>query len=335
MVTAHAYGAVADSGKKRIDVFLVLVYIFSILIDLYNGYAQLVLEQETVIPLLYKGGMLIYCMFFIFRNSTVLKYAYVFVLCYLCCVGYWVVSGYSLTLMGVIDDLSRLVYPYVILAYFITRKSDMDKMLLLRYMMYGCLLAALVIVITSLLGVGISSYGSDYGYGSKGFFRAGNDISLLLVMGNTIVSYFLTVRSRLIYIIYGGIIAAACMMIGTTAGIIGAFANYVFLVLQLVLVRGRYTWMYKLFCVGMLVFGVPFLLNWTKDIVNTDAYTMQKFDVERILSGENRNFLKDAYMNVQEDFTFGDRVFGLGYQELGRRIGADLGLGASRVSCIW
>lgn len=316
--------------RRKIDIFLLFVYVISLLVDLYNGYVQQILYSDTIIPILYKGGMLLYCMFFIFQNPAVVKYAYVFIFCYLCCICHWVTNGYALTGMDLVDDLSRLLYPYVIWAYLATRKVDVDKKLLLHYMMYGALVAAVAIVGTALLGIGVSSYGEDYGYGTKGFFRAGNDISLVLVMGNAIVSYFMTTTPRLLYMIYSVIITGACMLVGTTAGIIGAFVSYVCLILQLFWVKRSYTRLYKFFCLIIVVAGIPLLVDWTQKIINTDAYTMQKFDADRLLTGGSRDFLKDAYLNVQKDFTVGDHVWGLGYQELGKRVGADLGLGVHR-----
>ena len=322
---------VARPHKKAVNVFLIFVYIISIIVDLYNGYMQNIKDSETIIPIIYKGGIILYCSFFMFSNKRALLYSALFVLGYLCCVCYWSISGYSLTVVSLIGDFTRLAYPYAVLLYLYTHRNDISVEAVMRYVVYGCVLVAISIIIFDLLGIGVASYGETYGYGTKGLFIAGNDVSLFLILGNLFVSYLFTIKRENKYIVYSIIISVACMLIGTTSGIVGVGVNYLSLILQPLLVRYMYNRKYKAFCWVLILIGVPLLVQWTINIINTDEYTLRKFSAERLISGGARDFLGDAFLNVASSFDIGDYLWGVGYQELGERVGAELRLNESRV----
>lgn len=331
MIKSNCENVVIEYPKKSVKVFLMFVFIISVFIDLYNGYVQNIKGSETIIPLVYKGAIILYCTFFIWNNKKTLLYSILFVICYLCCVCYWSISGYSLTIMSLIGDFTRLIYPYVILLYLNVNRRHIDVYIIMKYIIYGCVIAAASIILASLLNIGIASYGDTYGYGTKGFFKAGNDVSLFIILGNFIVSYLITTRKQYIYIIYSVVLSIASMLIGTTAGIVGVGVNYLFLILQPLFVRHQYVREYKIFCWVIIFIGLPLLMNWTIQIINTDEYTLQKFDVERLMTGGARNTLEAAFFNVADTFTGGDYLWGVGYLELTERLGAELRRGSFSV----
>lgn len=313
------------------NIFLFLVYVVSVFVDIYNGYVQHIKGTETIIPILYKGGIIVYSMSFLLKNRKVLFSASILGVLYLCCTLHWGVCGYLSSWGGSIIDLAKLFYPFGILAVLYVNKGNVDVYKIVNYIVWYSVIASISIIVTAALGIGVLSYGETFGYGSKGFFVAGNDISVGLIIGNCLTSYLVTIKNKLRYLFCSVVITIASMMIGSTAGIIGAVANYVFLILQLMLMRRKMSKLSKWFCVFIIVIGLPVLGRWFEQIRNTDSYTIEKYDVERLTSGGARQFLEDAFWQASDQFTVGDWVFGLGDQEFPERVGRVLGGGRHAV----
>lgn len=47
--------------------YLFLVFILSVFVDMLNGYYQLILNTTTIVPLLFKGAILAYSFFLVFK----------------------------------------------------------------------------------------------------------------------------------------------------------------------------------------------------------------------------------------------------------------------------
>lgn len=311
--------------EKKVNIFLFFVYVGSVFIDIYNGYVQNIRGTETIIPILYKGIILVYGLQFIFKDSKVLLCFNIFFLLLALCIIHWGSGGYASLDLFLAKDLTKLIYPFVVLAFLYVNKDVVAPKRLLQYNVLYALIASMSIIITSVLGIGVVSYGETYGYGTKGLFIAGNDLSVILIIVNCIVSYFISVENSFRYIILSIIITVACMMIGSTAGIIGAISNAIFLIMQSVFIRRRISKLSKRFCAFMIVIGLPILGLWVHKIITTDNYTLAKFSVERLASGGARNFLEEAFDQTTDQFSCGDWMFGVGEHQLQNRIGEVLG----------
>ena len=51
-------------------------------------------------------------------------------------------------------------------------------------------------------------------------------------------------------------------------------------------------------------------------ITQTDSYTMNKFNVKKILAGSARKDLTDAYYSFSSSFDIADMIFGVGPEKL-------------------
>ena len=73
--------------------------------------------------------------------------------------------------------------------------------------------------------LGVSSYGeidSTYGFGTKGFFTAGNDIGLVLLLTNCLLCYLYLSTQETKYLLKIIVVTVATIMLGTMAGIGGS-----------------------------------------------------------------------------------------------------------------
>ena len=309
--------------KSKIQKVLLLIFIISIPIDLYNGYVQNHHQSETFLPILYKGLIIIIGFISGIKSKKVLQIIFGISFLIILTFCYWILCNYS-SLVYSLTDMIKLAYPYAILMWLFTNKNDIPIYKLLNYIaLYGVLIS-LSIIITQILGIGISSYGQDYGYGTKGLFKAGNDISVALIMCNCIIAYLISKIENYKYIIYHIIVTIGSLMIGSTAGIIGVAINYLSFILQYLFFNQKITSLSKFHSVLIILIAIPIFLFVVNQIINTDSYTQNKYSIDRLTSGDARNGLTSGCFQVFKDYSAFDYLFGLGKHEFSTRIGITL-----------
>ena len=204
-----------------IRVYLQFVYVFSILVDMFNGYCQLFLNIEPMFPLVYKGAIILYSLPYVFKQPKVLMCFLIFALLLSVDMVSWIYHGHLDGLVILFDELVRLLYPFFILSVVWFYRKTIDKDFLLHYAMYYGLLISMSVCITTFLGIGANSYGDDFGYGTKGFFTAGNDLSLSVLLSFCICMYYLMIRGTYRYVFYSFPFIIVSMLIGSTAIMVG------------------------------------------------------------------------------------------------------------------
>ena len=303
--------------------YLFIVYIISVFVDIYNGYIQQIQLSETMLPLIFKGAIMVYSFKYLFKGTSASYVVYVIFGAYLVCTAYWSFCSYTID-FSIVKDLVKILYPFfVFMALLIKyKKSDVD--LVLKYvMLYGVCIAA-SILITGFFGIAVNSYGETYGYGIKGLFKAGNDVSLSLIMCFALSMLFISKYGRWIYILYSLVLLVSCLSLGSTACILGAFVVVFCFLVQNFFFKERLSRLSKIYKSMLLFCGIPIMLIATYAIINTDAYTQNKFDIDNIMAGENRGYLRDAFYKVYSEFSLGDYLWGKGINQLYQEMGGTL-----------
>lgn len=308
----------------NIKYFIKCVYIISVFVDLYNGYIQQFSTSETILPVLFKGGIILYSLKYILRNNHVAYFILYCTIAYLISLLYWLANGYANLNIELFRYITKLLYPFSVLLVLQANRNTINRDMLLLNIMYYGVIAAVSILLVDLLGLSVNTYGSNYGYGVKGFFKAGNDISLALILCNCISAYYLSVRNEYKYILCNIIITIACMRIGSTAALFGSIFITLILLLQPLYIKNKFSKTYHRYKYIILLFGIPVLVYCIHLIINTDSYTVNKFNINNILEGEARSKLRNAFYEVSKKFTISDYMFGIGNEELFRRIGLNL-----------
>ena len=305
---------------NSLRLLLLCVFILSPFIDLYNGFVQQILNTNTIIPMLFKAAIIVFCIrFIVYRNKASL---FLFLLLYLYVFHffYWGVSGYINSTIDALKSLSKLIYPYCILLFFYAYKRKLSKDVLLDcVLLYGLIIAS-SIIITKSLGIGVPSYGDDYGYGAKGFFKAGNDIGLSLIMCTCISSYLIAIKGNVKYIVSNVLLISACFIVGSVACLFGAFISVVVLILQPLFTKDKCSKLYYMYKKVLLILALPVMFYLLLYIVNIDDYNRNKFDIYYLLSGGARSTLEDAFYFVYSNFSSFDMILGVGQEEFYSRI---------------
>lgn len=93
--------------------YLLFVFIFSIFVDMFNGYCRMFLHIEPMFPLIYKGAIILYSLPFVFKQPKILLCFLIFALLLSFDMVSWVAHGHLEGLKVLFDELIRLVYPFL------------------------------------------------------------------------------------------------------------------------------------------------------------------------------------------------------------------------------
>lgn len=162
---------------------LILIFVIAVIIDVINGYTQQSLHRETLVGILFRGGIWLFFLFTVCQCGLILKKLLVILIVIITCLIIWYLA-YDAPIFTELNNLVRLTYVFVLFAFFYINRNYYDKIALYKYIMiYGCLIAS-VIITCFVFGIGYSSYGKEdnqYGWGTTGLFIAQNDLSLTFV----------------------------------------------------------------------------------------------------------------------------------------------------------
>ena len=92
--------------------YIYIVFIVSVFVDMYNGYVQLVRHSSTILPSIFKGGILLFSLIFLVKSKKMLVIGASFLILFLVDVLIWETSGYVTTFSAIVNDFVRLVYPF-------------------------------------------------------------------------------------------------------------------------------------------------------------------------------------------------------------------------------
>lgn len=173
--------------KHWLYTFMNLLFYTSIIVDLINGYLQLKLNINTPIGQLFRLTIISFLIFFLLKKSLnkITKYAIIWVLLWFINCIIWVLSysiyDISFSISIEINDMIRIVYTLLMIGFFIKYYDYYGTSSLLKIVQnYGALIA-LCIIFSFITGFGQYSYGENYGFGTKSWFIAGNDIGITMI----------------------------------------------------------------------------------------------------------------------------------------------------------
>ena len=218
-----------DSHKLiRIRRLLVLIFPVSILVDLISGFCTV--QLHAYIPIsqflrivimtdalylltkrvrpIFIGGIRIPIFFFILISP------------------FWMIiggvganSGYNPVLE--IEGFSKILYFFVIVTFFIVYRTEIKKQHPLRIISNYGLIIAVAVIISFVTGYGNYTYGVDHGFGTKSYFKAGNDLGLTILYASVASSLYMFFHYgwKQVFIILT--ISLSAILIGTRVGLIG------------------------------------------------------------------------------------------------------------------
>lgn len=283
---------------RHFKLILCLLFPMSVMVDLTNGYTQMVMGLHLPIGVLYRGDifvMLLYHMLKLRRDNLWKYYFMLMLLTFVLSFGYWQHKN-VINITMELNELIRIVYLILMIIFFKVNMRRLASFDVVRWITNYGFLIALAIILSFLTGWGQNSYGEDYGFGTKSFFKAGNDLGMTLLYASVFASVNLFHWISFVNFFKFIIIVLSMSLVGSRIGIIGAI-----LVFSLTCIC--YAFFYKpsttkeknkkkilvAIFIPMLSYGVYLLGSYIYSLF--DNYAMNKLTMDSIKSA--RSFLTD------------------------------------------
>ncbi|MCB0760358.1 MAG: O-antigen ligase family protein [Flavobacteriales bacterium] len=303
----------------RSNIFILLnflILVIPVLVDFFNGLVFFVTGAEVSIGALYRVALLGLTLPFVFLVKNKFVKLWIGGMFFLFCVSFviWNYFADFIELKTELEFLSRIMFPYFLLAYFLylqenylLKFDDIVKWLNLFGFIVGCFL-----VFSFVTGVGMKTY-DDNSYGVKSFFIAVNDIGLCLLMCFAASMY----RMLADFSAFKAIQAATCfiglLVTGSRTGTAGAAAvMFFFLVVPIFYGRGNMNMsqVFKVSMLSIMLTGTMAIIKVAYDYIQEYPYMLEKF--ESMGEESARAHLEKAAQERIDDRPLILRVFGEG-----------------------
>ena len=183
-----------------------------------------------------------------------------------------------------------------------------------------------VLVVNILLkhvGLGYPMY--EFGdIGSKGFFYAGNEISALLLILSSIISFNLWSRNRIFYVVIALFNIFVALSIASKTSVFGILLIHILIPIKRPTVKkinlkalSNVSIISMLSLPAIIYFGWAFVKR--SNLYNRISYFYDKFDFLTFILSNRNVFLKDSFKVYTQDYNFLEKIIGVGqttYEQL-------------------
>lgn len=311
----------------------ILYFLFpiSIIVDFTNGFFQLKMGIHLPIGVLYRGFVLIILLCSLLKLKDKVWVIYLILLLTLFAISfeYWIMKN-PIKVSVEIDNFIRIVYFLLMILFFKVNSHKIDSVTILNLITnYGFMIGC-CIIFSFITGFGHHSYGENYGFGTKSFFKAGNDLGMTLLYSSVFASMNLFGKMSFTNLFKFISIVLACSLIGSRVGMIGAiivlgisFLYYVFYYNPISKKMKRIKYFSIITIIPFLCYSLYFIA--LTMYASFDDYTLKRLSLDSILSA--RDVLIDSakdYINGLEGFS---SIVGEGAYMLFQKMASIMNLG--------
>jgi hypothetical protein len=261
-----------------------LILVVPVLVDFFNGLIFFVSGSEVSVGALYRVALLGCTLPFVFLVKNKFVKVWVGGMFFFFCVSFVIWNYYAdfIELKTELEFLSRIMFPYFLLAYFVylqenylMKFDDIMKWLNLFGFIVGCFL-----VFSFVTGVGMKTY-DDNSYGVKSFFIAVNDVGLCLLLCFASCMY----RMLANFTLFKAIQAATCfiglLVTGSRTGTAGAAVVMIFfLIVPIFYGKGNMNMSqtFKVAMLSIMMAGTGAIIKVAYDYIQEYPYMLEKFE---------------------------------------------------------
>ena len=299
---------------------LILIFPVSIIVDLISGFFTVQLHTYIPICQLLRIFIMVGTLYLLTKRVSpiIIWVTFIPIIFVILISPFWMITGglepekgYNL---GVeIESFSKILYFLIIVTFFIVYRREINTEQPIRIIsIYGLLIAGAVII-SFVTGYGNSTHNEEYGFGTKSYFKAGNDLGLTILYASVVSSLYMFSHLGLKRALITLTISLSAILIGTRVGLIGIAVWLTIMVCYTVFIysptdirmRNRF-----LFYKPMIFFGfILCAIECIKFILSSfDKYMLVKYTMEAMMTA--RSLLTapvDEYISNLEwyDFAFG------------------------------
>jgi hypothetical protein len=298
---------------RLLDAALLLVFVFSAFVDMYNAYVQHLAGGETVLQNLYKGGLFALLLLLLAAREKIDKrVCLVFALLafYLLSMFYWRFAGGRIS--GELAGAVKTFYPYVALVFLLSGKKYFSHEKVINCALLYAAIYIVSLPASILLGFGRASYRGK-AFGIVGLVPGANEFGLMMLMTNCLSCYMFFHAAKARYAVLSLLVSAMTVLLGTVTGVIGSFGVLFCLALSRIFIKtkGLRRWQKNYLNLLALLF-LPLAGFAIYGIIQFSDFSREKFSAARLLAGGARDWLKTAAFKNFKSFTPADFIFGKG-----------------------
>lgn len=296
---------------------LYFIFVFALFIDLLNGYFQQILKIEPLFPLLYKGFVIIYLSKYLFVLKSGISMMVRYIIClFIVLLLYWFMVFSRSNYMYDISSFLKIIYAYFVLLYLIYYKKFLSERTIINFVLFYGVFTAVFVILGFFGGFGTGSY-SDESFGNKGFFIAGNDIGLTMLIVNCMACFSYLSYKKSCYLLCMLIISVGNILLGTFTGVGGTFVIIISFLIAIYFVTFKdykASKKIRVFSVIILFLMLIPVVNLFIYIATYDSYMLDKFSsiYELLFENKARETLTDAAISILSKYSFSDWLFGKG-----------------------
>lgn len=314
-------------GKiSLIKSILFLIFPLSIIIDLFNGFTQIQMGIHTPIGQVYRFFVMACILYCIFLKTWNRYYNYLLILFsyFIFVIPIWILESASQGFNGFklsieIENIIKIIYFWIIIMFFVLYKHEISSyspFLLIRN--YGLLISG-AIILSFITGYG--NHNTEYGFGFKSYFKAGNDLGITILYSGVASSIYLVKKFTYTNLIKICIILSGGMLVGSRVAMVGCLFWIIILIFYLSFI---YTsnkaksknnikcknkiLIFKVIIGPLLIMSIVFFVIYILSFF--DQYMLQKFSVEGIQNA--RTSLTDISILYIKSFDFSKLCWGGG-----------------------
>lgn len=305
-------------SKKKfyVDVLPLILILCFIIIDSFNGYLQEYLNLHTPIGVFSRGLIMIVIFPFLFKNKNwvLAKLFLCLLLVYTFAIPLWYLRGQGLSVSNELNNLFKFIYFFAVISYFYSYRYCFCVNTLIKLVVLSALIISVMNILCNVLGIGIKSYGEDFGFGTKAFYADGNSLGLYMILANCLSVWYAFYSSPK-FILVAIVISIGTMLIGSRAALLGTIVSWMGILIYIVFCKDdliRFSKSVKLFiCIGIgggVGYGLYLLYGF---ISQFDSYTLGRFSVEAATAPRENLILSGK--QVIAEFTIGEFIIGKGH----------------------
>lgn len=309
---------------------LYFIFVFALFVDILNGYFQQMLKIEPLFPVLYKGLVIIYLSKYLLNSKSCIFVMVRYMVClFIVLLFYWLVTSNRSNYMYDISSFMKIIYAYFVLLYLINYRRLLPESTIMNFVLFYGVFIAIFIIFGFFFGLGTGSY-SEESFGNKGFFIAGNDIGLTMLIANCMACYSYLFFKKYCYLLCMFTISTGSVLLGTFTGIGGTLIIIISFLMAIYFFKFRdYKPSKKIrffSAIFLLLMLVP-VINLFIYIATYDLYMLDKFTSisELLFENKARETLTDSANFILSKYSLLDWLFGKGsefFALMGDQIGA-------------
>ncbi|MDY3361551.1 MAG: O-antigen ligase family protein, partial [Clostridium celatum] len=248
-----------DLLNKKIIIFFILM---TPIIDLFNGFFDYVLQVKISPGLFVRTAILMVILYFYISQKKKNIYKVIIIgmafLIQLLCWSW--INDSEISFLSEVSFVAKIYYNIfliLVLDYYfaVKREKSYDYT---EAIITSSLIITVSLIITRILGIGVSAYGVGEGY--KGLFIGLNDLTIVLGIAFPFILYkAIASEERIKYVIYSVFVGGNILMIGTKTSIVVMLISILFIGYY-ICVKNNKRSQRVIFLVSVILGGIIFII---------------------------------------------------------------------------